>query len=1123
MATGERLPEERVRTLWQRVAIQLGIAALGGALAALGGLLVSSWALGAAPVWRRPSLLPLVFLLLTAAVLSIWLWRVASRALRWDRRSAASEIEERVGLPAGTVQGAVEPGLERPGISQSLLRLHRRRVAGRLAGKRIAELGGSVARAARIYTVVTLTLAAAALIATTAIWVNARESAADAWVAVLHPVRHLTRPPLPPLQLTGGAEQVQRGRDFPVTVSAPQRDSVELIWQPTGEVPSRRWYAVSGGTTTAVVPRVEAPTLVWARASDGALSDTLRVTPVDPLLLLDVQLTLRYPAHTRREREVLSAPVPAVSVPDGTRATVAGATTRAVERVALQSSSGRTIAFEIMEERRFRSSFAVRPGAWGWHIVGSGGAGLEGDPDSLFFSIVADSIPMVAIVYPGVDTLLSTAMVQPLVVEVGDDYGLSSVELVSWRISAWGERWPDQVEVIELVDDGPRANLPVLLDARGRGFLPGDTLRYFVRAYDNAPDPQMGKSREYVLRLPALEELRERAVADARGLVEDVERLAERARERQESTRALERSTGTRQASDADPRASQSQQGVEFRDTEAARQALDEVSRLLEEAERVQESLRELQESIEQAGLNDTSVLERLREIESLYERILTPELEEMIEKLRAALVELDPEQIREAIERLAEGSVDFRERVEQSLELLRRAALEAEFQTLETQAEELSQAQDELADAMSEIGPDAADSLRARLERSAEELGDRADELSDRVAQFAEQLSQAGEHNAADRAMDAQRSAGEAARSDEQAARALASSGWQAGESARQAASQMRQAASALREGRQQMQESWRQEVVQALERAQAEALELARRQQDLNKRLESNDPRERSEVRSEEVAIKRGADQLREQLARASKSTLLLDQTVIEASGDVGESLEQLLGQLGDGTRSGRGDPKLGRQVSESLNELAFQLMQAADAASVAQSGTGLQDALQQLAQLAEQQGDLNAQAGGITPGGISNLILQQLRQLASRQRAIAEELVNLNKSVGPRGQVLGHLESLAQEAEELARQLERGRLNQEIIERQSRLFQRLLDAGRTLEQDEFERERRAERPGDVEILRPGELPPELLRGTQYPLPADEVLRRYPPAYRRLILEYFDRLNGRGGTGGS
>jgi hypothetical protein len=1116
--------------LWLRVSVQLGLAAVAGVLASIGALLLLSWAAGSTSAWARPSAVPAILWLAATATAIAWVWRLAGRALDWDRPAAAAEIEQRVGLARGAVRGAVEPGIERPGTSRSLVELHRARLAGVLEGRRISgrisELGSALARSARSYAMVSAALCITTLAASIGVWLGARESVNAAWAAVLHPVRHMTSPPLPALRLSAEA-RVRRGRDLPVTVEAAQRDSVMLAWQPRGEVVNRRWYVVREGRALASVPRLEAPTLVWAASADGAVSDTLLAEPVDPLLLIDVQVDLRFPPHTGREPELLSDPLPVMQVPEGTWATVNGVTTRPIERAALQDEGGRAIPFQVSELRRFAASFTVRSGAWGWEIAGTGSEMLEGDPDSLRFVTVPDSTPRVAIAYPGVDTTLGPSMTQPILVEAGDDYGLSRVQLVSWRVSAWGESWPASNDSLPLLDAGTRASLGGLIDARGRGFLPGDTLHYFVRAYDNAPDPQMGKSREFILRLPTLDEFRERAIADARDLVESAEQLAERARDHQESTETLERSTEVQPPPGGSRTPEGDTGGVEFRETEAARRALEEAGELLESSRQIQESLKELQEAIERAGLNDTSVLERLREIEALYERILTPELQEKLEALREALVELDPERIREAIRQLAEGSSDFRERVERSVELLRRAALEQQFQTLETQAEELTEAQEQLADAVAGLDslaaePQAADPTSRRLEGRATDLSQRAGELSQDIGELAAELDQAGEIEATDYAGQAESAAGETATSDQQVASALPGQTQSAARASQQAAAQMRQAASALREGRQLMQESWRQEAVEALRRSQAETLELARRQRELNESLDSADPTARGAAMSEQVALRRAVEQVEEQLADALQSSLLVDPALAQGAQQIGRAMEELVDQLADATRPSGADPKLAEAASEGLADLAYLLMQAGDAASAAQSGTGLQEALERLAQLAGQQGQLNAEAAGMTPGA-GDALLDELRRLAGLQRAIAQQLGELNRSLGPRGQVLGQLEALEQEAEDLASEMERGRLNDEIVERQNRLFQRLLDAGRSMEQDEFERERRAERPRSLEILRPGELPPDLLRGPAYQHPGIEVLRRYPPAIRRLILEYFDRLNEREDSGGS
>jgi hypothetical protein len=91
-----------------------------------------------------------------------------------------------------------------------------------------------------------------------------------------------------------------------------------------------------------------------------------------------------------------------------------------------------------------------------------------------------------------------------------------------------------------------------------------------------------------------------------------------------------------------------------------------------------------------------------------------------------------------------------------------------------------------------------------------------------------------------------------------------------------------------------------------------------------------------------------------------------------------------------------------------------------------------------------------------------------------------------------------------------------MEQGRLNPETVERQQRLFRRMLDAGRSLEGDERdenkERESEAARAGDPAL--PGALDPRLLRGPEFPLPGWEELQRLSPDDRRRVLDYFRRL---------
>jgi hypothetical protein len=198
------------------------------------------------------------------------------------------------------------------------------------------------------------------------------------------------------------------------------------------------------------------------------------------------------------------------------------------------------------------------------------------------------------------------------------------------------------------------------------------------------------------------------------------------------------------------------------------------------------------------------------------------------------------------------------------------------------------------------------------------------------------------------------------------------------------------------------------------------------------------------------------------------------------------------------------------------DALNRLALELLKNGQQIEQSENGTGLQQALQQLADLAKQQGNLNGRSNSLLPMNLGPKVMsQQLGNLAREQRDIAQKLGGMNKG-GARDDLLGRLDELVKEADQVARDLEGGRLAPETVRRQSELFHKLLDAGRTMERDEVSEERRAEAaqplpPSVIRALKPGLFDD----GTRFTPPTAEQLSALPPGYRRLILEYFQKLN--------
>jgi hypothetical protein len=169
-------------------------------------------------------------------------------------------------------------------------------------------------------------------------------------------------------------------------------------------------------------------------------------------------------------------------------------------------------------------------------------------------------------------------------------------------------------------------------------------------------------------------------------------------------------------------------------------------------------------------------------------------------------------------------------------------------------------------------------------------------------------------------------------------------------------------------------------------------------------------------------------------------------------------------------------------------------------------------MQEAMERMSQLAQQQRGVSQGAQSLLPMPGQGQGTAQMQELAAQQRAIAEQLERLRAG----GQSPG-AGQLAEEARDLARRMEAGRLDRSTAERQDRLFHRMLDAGRTLqgEQEDQQKERQSTGANGDSVHLPPALRARLADGEgRLRMPSWEELQRFAPEERRLVVDYFRRL---------
>jgi len=332
------------------------------------------------------------------------------------------------------------------------------------------------------------------------------------------------------------------------------------------------------------------------------------------------------------------------------------------------------------------------------------------------------------------------------------------------------------------------------------------------------------------------------------------------------------------------------------------------------------------------------------------------------------------------------------------------------------------------------------------------------------------------------------------------------------------QAADALQRAAQALAEGRKAQVEEWKNEVTGEIDRSLQEMLQLARQQDDLaaKARRDPNAPT----LRSEQGAIEQGVQKAAERLADEARRSALVSQGSQRAMAEAQQRVSQAAREAGD-PRTMAQAPGSMADAAVALRLVASALARDRERANTSQSASGLPELLAQLQQLAQQQGGLNGQMQSLLQlaqqqaragEGLGD-VREQARQLSRAQRQVAQQLAE----VGDADQS-GRAAELAREARQLAQALEQGAIDPAVLERQQRLFRRMLDAGRTLENDrQDESAKRESRPGDQSNpFLPPNGPAAGRAALKYRVPDWSELRGLSPEERRLVIDYFRRLNG-------
>ncbi len=1115
MTLGQLVARERLRlvaTMGARgAALSIGAAALLIGLAAF-------W-LGDARWISEPAAPAIAWVIALIAIGAPLAWTIVHVRRAATPAKVAHAIERERALRDGSLRGALE--VEGQGAFG-------RRAAAAL-GTSLAGHRGALAPVMLRGALVTGAGAVVCALLALVLLGGARRNAPDGWRAMQHPVGAWTGALVPPLSIVDPPREVMRGDSLRLRILAPARKTIDFHTRATGAPWSARTLDVSDGAAWVTLGPLDAD--VALVASDGRTqTDTVVVHVTDRPFVGDVAIRAIYPSYLDRPAETVPAGEP-VRVPRGTTLAIRGRASAVLDAVALMSARD-TVRLEP-DGHNFSGRLSAASGRWMWTARGERGP-VADVPAPLDIDVLPDSAPRVEIVDPAHDTVALAGNELALRAAASDDHGVATVTMRSWREMASGTAQPS-VEQPLAAPSAPEWSGAATIDASVRGLQPGDLLHVTIAATDNSPWRQTTVSRELVLRVPSLTEQRElaRAMGDslaaraARTAAEEkqlAQRTDEAAKSRDRTSTTSDGRSNGKSGSNSDSEKS----AMSYRAAEQSKALAAQQQKLQEQVKSLQKDAQALGKQLQSAGALDSSLSRQLAEAQQMLAQALTPELQQQLADVEKSTRQQSPDDARQTMQNLARAQQALKEQLERSAEMLKRAALEGSMQTLRDEAKDLAKQERTTAEKMSRADSGAS--------RDAAPLSDRSHQLANDVQQLAQRLQQekaesgpkalqqgaqhaqqsanamrqaAAKSGAQNSAQSAQKQAGANGQQDP-GAEQQQSSGQQAA-AAQQGAQQMEQAAQQLADARQQQIQEWKNGLTKDLDKSIQETLQLARQQQALAEQARAGGS---PSLKGDQSAVQQGVEKVSEGVQKAARQSSHVSQQSQRALGDAQQRVQEATKQTADASPNGQQETAGAmEEAAQSLNEAATKLMADRQRAANGSSASGFSEMIEKMRQLAKEQGSLNGQSASLMPGAggqPGGAGSEQARTLARSQRGLAQRTEDA-------GAGEAHAEAMAKEMRDIAAQLETGRIDASLLDRQQKLFHRLLDAGLSLQKDEREDtgKRESESATNAEAVAPTNTNATGRAALKYPEPTWNELRGLSAEERQSVMEYFKRIN--------
>ena len=725
---------------------------------------------------------------------------------------------------------------------------------------------------------------------------------------------------------------------------------------------------------------------------------------------------------------------------------------------------------------------------------------------------ILDKYPIIEVIMPRQEVKLTKAEQIPIHLKINDDYGFEKLQL-HHRLSASNFEAPHDTfstNQISINKNTPSPEAYYIWDVSKLMLAAGDIVSFYFEVFDNdnVSGPKSTKTRLFKLRVPSMEELfneadksQESAELELMKKLEEAEKLSE---EMKNISNELKKD----------------EEEITWEEKKKIDEAAKKFEEIQSKVEEIQNDLLEMQNELRKNDLLSDETLEKYMELQKLLDELNSEDIKEAFKKLQQMLETMKRDQTQQAFQNMEFNEEMFKKSLERTVNLLKRIQIEQKMDELLKRTEELTKKMEEIQKELENKDLSEKDNSE-ELKKKQDEVSKQLERLNEEMKNLKEKMSEFKDMptDQMEKLLEELEKMQNQKLSEEISEQLKDQMKMEAMENMQMLSQNMEQLNQQLQQLQQQMQMQSQMQTFYEMLKTVDNLLTLSREQESLRKNTEGTSPgsQEYQQSAQDQNDILRNLDKVLKQMSDLSQKTFAITPEMGRAMGEARAQMGQSLMAMQNRNSSLAIQSQNG--AMKNLNEAANLMKSGLDQMMSGGEGGGMMSMMQQMQQLSQQQMNLNQLTQQLNQGKLSAQQRAQLQRLAEQQDMIRKSLGQLNKESQESGQskkLAANLEKILKEMEEVITNLRSEKVNDDLVQSQEKILSKLLDAQRSINERDFEKQRESE--SGKTFTR--ESPPELDLTTEEGMDRlrNELMKAaregYTRDYEELIRKYYEAL---------